>query len=348
VAGLAYAWWPREGTYRPIQPYEGGTLTQAAAAARPAPAGLAQGSYGHVTTAWPKGQSRPTREHPQLALVLVPSKTSATTAQDSSGKQDAPTSWVFPFNKPLAPGKGDNQALAVNTTDNTIQYDVAFALVWVDEDTPALNTNESYAFASCTNCAAVSVAFQVVLVKGDNHVAIPQNLSGALNYNCVNCLTYALATQLFVTLDGPLSPQSMRELDSLWQEIAAFGKNIASVPLSEIRDRLTAYETQILDIVGSDPKSPSPGDARDAAGDGQTPAPGDDPSAQPTDGADGSGGTEGDDTSETGTETGTGTQAGSGTDTAPGADPASPEPGATDPSGAPADPAPTAEPSSGP
>ena len=36
VAGLAYVWWPREGAYRPIQPYEGGTLTQVAAAARPA------------------------------------------------------------------------------------------------------------------------------------------------------------------------------------------------------------------------------------------------------------------------------------------------------------------------
>jgi len=144
---------------------------------------------------------------------------------------------VFPFNKPLAPGKGDNQALAVNTTDNTIQYDVAFALVWVEEDTPALNTNESYAFARCTNCAAVSVAFQVVLVKGDNHVAVPQNLSAAVNYNCVNCLTYALATQLFVTLDGPLTSRSMHELEALWQEIAAFGKNIASVPLMANRRR---------------------------------------------------------------------------------------------------------------
>ena len=95
--------------------------------------------------------------------------------------------------------------MAVNTTDDTIQYDVAFALVWVEDDSPALNTNEAYAFASCTDCAAVSVGFQIVLVTGDNHVAVPQNISAAVNYDCVNCLTYALATQLFVTLDGPLS-----------------------------------------------------------------------------------------------------------------------------------------------
>ena len=44
-----------------------------------------------------------------------------------------------------------------------------------------------------------------MLVIGENHVAVPQNISAAVNYDCVNCLTYALATQLFVTLDGPLS-----------------------------------------------------------------------------------------------------------------------------------------------
>ena len=84
-----------------------------------------------------------------------------------------PQPWVFPFDKPLAPGEGDNQALAVNTTDSTVSYDMAFALVWVEDDSAALNTNEAYAFASCTNCAAVAVGFQVVLVAGDNHVAAP-------------------------------------------------------------------------------------------------------------------------------------------------------------------------------
>ena len=122
-----------------------------------------------------------------------------------AGSGTTPESWVFPFNKPLEPKAGDNQALAVNTTDNTIRYDVAFALVWIEDDSPALNENEAYAFASCSNCAAVAIGFQVVLVTGENHVAVPQNISAAVNYDCVNCLTYALATQLFVTLDGPLS-----------------------------------------------------------------------------------------------------------------------------------------------
>ena len=261
VAGLAYAWWPREGAYRPIQPYEGGTLTQVAAG-DPATHRRAQrrrlrpdhDRVGRRVT------PRPTRDKPQLALVLVPRDGSdrrgvGSATATGAGSGATPESWVFPFNKPLEPGKGDNQALAVNTTDNTIRYDVAFALVWIEDDSPALNKNEAYAFASCTNCAAVAIGFQVVLVTGENHVAVPQNISAAVNYDCVNCLTYALATQLFVTLDGPLSEASTRELNELWREIAAFGTNIATVPLNEIRDRLTEFEGQILDIIEADEAS---------------------------------------------------------------------------------------------
>jgi putative peptide zinc metalloprotease protein len=157
---------------------------------------------------------------------------------------------------------------------------VAFALVWIDDDSPALNKNEAYAFASCTSCGAVAVGFQVVLVTGENHVAAPQNLSGALNSDCVNCLTYALATQLFVTLDGPLKEPGMQALTALWAQIADFGAHITEVPLSEIQDRLTAYEKQILEIIAQDQgpltsTSPGPG----------TPTATDDASGAPTPGA---------------------------------------------------------------
>ncbi len=288
VAGLVYVWWPREGSYRPIQPYEGGTLTQVSAAVRPPSAGVQAGQYGRFTTGWARGDARPTAEKPQLAMVLLPrgGDTAGPGGADPAGAAEgtgngstAAQPWVFPFNKPLDPGTGDNQAMAVNTRDNTIQYDVAFALVWVEDDSPALNKNEAYAFASCTNCAAVSIGFQIVLVTGDNHVAAPQNISAAVNYDCVNCLTYALATQLFVTLDGPLTEAGMAELSQVWQEIAAFGSNITQVPLTEIRDRLTSYEQQILAVIEKDQGSLTPdGTTTDEAGD----EPGTDPSATPT------------------------------------------------------------------
>ena len=129
---------------------------------------------------------------------------------------------------------------------------MALALVWVEGGEDALNTNEAYAFASCDTCAAVSVAFQVVFVVGDNDVAAPQNLAAAVNYDCVNCLTYALAQQLFVTLDGPLTDEAMAQLDAIWAELAAFGEEITSIPLDEIQDRLDEFEEQILAVIEAD------------------------------------------------------------------------------------------------
>jgi putative peptide zinc metalloprotease protein len=291
LVGVAWAWWPQPGAYRPVQPDEGGTLPQAVSAAvstvstpvRAEPAGLVEGQYGRMVTGWADDEARPTREQPRLALVLVPrgydtagparpdapavgAAESGAPAEGAAEPEPASYPWVFPFDKPLAPGEGDNQALAVATTDGTTTYDVAFALVWVDGDVPALNRNEAYAFASCTDCTAVAVGFQVVLVVGDNHVAAPQNISAAVNYECVNCLTYALAMQLFVTVPGPLSEAAMAELDELWAEIAEFGENIEDVPVTEIQARLTGYEQQILQVIEEDqgPLTPGPSSPTDA------------------------------------------------------------------------------------
>ncbi|HET7387311.1 MAG TPA: hypothetical protein VFJ19_11685 [Nocardioidaceae bacterium] len=265
AAGLAYAWWPRPDTYRPIEPWDSGTVMDTVAAARPASGitgsatePLEQGTRGTIRTVLDTSQPLPTQAHPRLALVLVPASRQEqppTAASQGTTAADAQRQgWVFPFDKPLAPGPGDNQALAVNTTNGTVDYEVAFALVWVDGGTAALNRNEAYAFASCVHCASVAVAFQVVLVVGHNHVAAPQNLAGALNYQCVHCLTYALAQQLFVTLRSPLSADARSQLDAVWKQIAAFGDQIGSgkVSLDTIQSRLDGYAQQVKGIIETD------------------------------------------------------------------------------------------------
>jgi putative peptide zinc metalloprotease protein len=256
IGGLAYAWWPDDERYRPIQPYERGTLVEGMAAmpvvSRVAPdPGLTVGATGTTRTVWDTSAPLPTKASPQLAVVMIPTDASS---------RDSDEGWVFPFDKPLAPGPGDNQALAVNTTDGTVEYDTAFALVWVEDGADALNTNEAYAFASCTSCAAVAVAFQVVFVAEDNHVAAPQNLAGALSSDCVGCLTYALAKQLFITLDGPRSADATAKLDKLWAKIAKYGKRIAKgkVPLAKIQARLDRFEKRIFAIVAANQPAPSP------------------------------------------------------------------------------------------
>lgn len=262
LAGLAWAWWPRPETYRPVQPYDRGTLLDAVPTtlSGPGSAGLVEGRQGGTVALWPDGAELPTREKPQLALVLVPRPDAGTPPDEASrttvedGNQVAP-SWVFPFDKPQAPAGDGNQALAVNTTDGSVVYDVAFALVWADDGTPVDTRNEAYAFANCTGCAAVAVGFQVVLVVGQANVVVPENLSAAANYNCVSCLTYALASQLVLTLDGPLSAEGAARLQALWEEIAEFGRNLRNVPLTDIQARLSAYKEQITEIMRTDPST---------------------------------------------------------------------------------------------
>lgn len=296
AAGLAWAWWPAGDNYRPVQPYERGTLFDATSAIYPALSGgdgaLREGRAGQTVALWPDGAPLPTRDRPQLSLVLVPrGGTAPAPARGDQPNQGAdttreaapPPSWVFPFDRPAGPEEDGNQALAVNTTDGSVTYDVAFALVWAGGG-PVDTRNEAYAFANCADCAAVAVGFQVVLMLGQTDVVVPENLSAAANYNCVRCLTYALASQLVLTLDGPLSEDGMARLSSLWQEIAEFGRGLQDVPLSEIQGRLNAYKEQLMELIRNDPSAskaaapgsdPTPGStATPGSGSGSTPGPG--------------------------------------------------------------------------
>jgi putative peptide zinc metalloprotease protein len=249
VAGLAWAWWPAGDRYRPVRAWEGGTVLDAV----PASAGqaLGEGTRGTAATLWPADAGPvPTVERPALAMVLVPRSDGEQAAGTEGADGEAPT-WVFPFDRPLPPGEGDNQALTVNTEDGSVRYDVSFALVWADGD-EALNRNEAYALASCRDCTTVAVAFQVVLLVGSVDVVVPQNIAAAVNYACVECVTYALATQLVVSIPGPLSDDGARELAAIWAELQAFGAQIDGLPLAELRGRLSEFEQRILTVVRED------------------------------------------------------------------------------------------------
>ena len=261
VAGLAWSWWPEPGAYRPIQAYERGVVQDALPTSlrSATPTGLVEGRGGSAQTIWPAGTELPSADSPELAVVLVPRTSGDGSAASGPEGPTAPT-WVFPFTRPLPPGEGDNQALAVNTADGSTVYDVAFALVWADGDS-VVNTNEAYALASCTDCQTVAVAFQVVLVVGEASVVVPQNLSGAVNYNCVECVTYALAQQLVITLPESLDADSTDRLEALWEEIAAFAASIEDVPLSELQARLSAFEAQILEVVRAEPGAAPAGES---------------------------------------------------------------------------------------
>lgn len=279
---LAVSWWPRGDTYRPITAADRGTVLDALPvalstplSASVAPAGggsrvlegdiAAAPAFYASSTAPQQGQ-----DQAQLAVVLLP--------------RDGSTPWVFPFDKPGAPGPGDNQAFALNTTDGTTLYDVAFAFVWADDGT-VLNKNEAYAFASCQDCTTVAIAFQIVLVIGQADVAIPQNLAGSLNYTCVQCVTQALAQQLVLTLPAIPSDATVAELEALFVEIQEFGGNLEGLSIEQVRAQLTEYEAQLLEVVEGETArqqvSPSPS-PRASAGTSSSPSPQRSASPSPT------------------------------------------------------------------
>ena len=266
---LLWAWWPTPETYQPIRPGERDLVASlipgqsAPGLARPAVAagtsttGAAAerrlASDKPLVAAFDKAEPLPTKAHPTLAMVLVPTEGSGGTdggATDPAADQP----WVFPFDKPLLPSAGDNQALAVNTKDGSVVYDVAFALVWAEGD-QVLNVNEAHAYASCSDCVAVAVAFQVVMVVDDAHVIVPQNLAVAANYDCQRCITAALASQLVISLDHMPDDAQMAALSDVWGRLLQLAQHITSYSLADLSAQLEGFKQEIAAIVSTPPAS---------------------------------------------------------------------------------------------
>ena len=283
VTALAWAWWPHPDNYRPIAPDERGNIISfrqlaRTPSSRPGPARTAPDvsadfqslvaaaaetpvrllEQGPLIAAFEEGAELPTKDHPQLSLVLIPrnpaapptpSVTLTTGATETASTDEA---WVFPFNQPLPPEEGDNQALAMVTEDDSIVYDVAFALVWADGK-EVLNVNEAHAYASCSNCVAVAVAFQVVFVMEDAHVVVPQNLAVAAAYDCYRCITAAIASQLVLSVVGEPGEEELLALAEIWNRIFEFAGTITTYSVSRVMDQLESFQAEIVSILGETP-----------------------------------------------------------------------------------------------
>jgi putative peptide zinc metalloprotease protein len=279
VAALAFLWWPREGAYRPIEDGERGTLQEVMGSLGPrltgstttattatmasttttatASAVPVAGTPGRAVTVLPASAELPTQARPMPALVLVPSGSGSagptpggTPTPDQFNGSGEPT-WVFPFNKPLPPGEGDTQALAVNTADNSVKYDVAMAMVWVEDagKDHVLNKNEAIAYASCSDCVTVAISFQVLVIVGQADVIVPQNTAQALNYQCFECITIAIAKQLVVTVAEMPGEDKLVELTDIWGRLAQFATTIPALSVNEILARLEEFEEQIKAVL---------------------------------------------------------------------------------------------------
>ncbi|MBM7774113.1 putative peptide zinc metalloprotease protein [Actinokineospora baliensis] len=238
VVGLAWAWWPEGDRYRPIQPGERGTVQDVMPQAARAPQQQAVAPAAvKKQVRLPQGVAVPTKRVPAVVLRPVNDPT-------------APT-WVFPFQRPDAPGPGDNQAVAINTTDGSVRYEVAFALVWATDDTVD-NSNEAWALASCRDCTTVAIAFQVVIIVGQANVVVPENVAVAVNKSCVDCVTFALAAQLVITVANEPSDAAKAEIAQIWSRLTDLAGRVQDMPIADIQAELESVKRDIQAVIARD------------------------------------------------------------------------------------------------
>jgi len=130
---------------------------------------------------------------------------------------------------------GDNYAVALNTEDGTTLVETAFLITYaangvVDQE------NAAVAYASCDSCSAFAGAIEVVFVPADKvDTVAPSNVAVAVNEDCTNCETMALATQIVIGVDGPVrfTEEGNEQLEEIQEDLAE---------LEEEGDELTPEE----------------------------------------------------------------------------------------------------------
>lgn len=205
LALLAWAWWP-SGQYTPVRGTERGTVGSLFSSV--AHTGPAAGTHQQLALAMvPTGAAA--ADHPVMLLTRQGDalRTVLTTSQGGTGH-------ALPFALPGDKVPGETRALAVNTQDGAVVYDVSYALVTVTDGAPVTSVNDAWALASCRACTTVAVSFQVVLVVGHSSVVTPVNAAVAANGSCVQCVTTALAVQLVATLDKAPTAQVQQQLQA--------------------------------------------------------------------------------------------------------------------------------------
>lgn len=166
----------------------------------------------------------------------------------------AATATASPTTVPPPPGPaghGDNYAVAVNHANYATVARHSFSLN-LDFGSPVTNTNEAYAYSSCTGCTTRAVAFQVVLIFNNPSVIAPRNISQGYNVNCVSCTTSALAEQLDLSVNGPVTSTEAHDVAAIWQQAEQYGDLMNGQTDAQILAQLHSYEQQIYDVITKD------------------------------------------------------------------------------------------------
>lgn len=149
---------------------------------------------------------------------------------------------------PSAAHAGDNAAISVNTKDGTTVFKVAFAIRHVMGDVVD-QTNGAVAYASCTDCAAVAIAFEIVLVEGNPSTVTPTNVAISINENCDTCVAVAEAYQFVLGTGGIVhfDSEGNRILSEIRRELHSLRKE--DLTIDQLQAKLDDIAARIADVL---------------------------------------------------------------------------------------------------
>jgi putative peptide zinc metalloprotease protein len=142
----------------------------------------------------------------------------------------------------------DNAAVAVNTKDGTTVFKVAFAIRHVMSDV-VTETNAAVAYNSCTDCASVAIAFEIVLVEGDASVVSPTNVAIAYNQDCTTCVAVAEAYQFVLGTGGVVhfDAEGNKILSEIRRELHSLKKE--DLTLDQLQAMLDDIAARMADVL---------------------------------------------------------------------------------------------------
>ena len=151
---------------------------------------------------------------------------------------------------PTAAYAGDNAAIAVNTKDGTTVFKVAFAIRHVMGNVVD-DTNGAVAYASCSDCAAVAIAFEIVLVEGSPDTVTPTNVAIAINENCDTCVAVAEAYQFVLGTGGLVhfDSEGNKILAGIRKQLHSLKKE--DLTLDQLQAELDSISAQIADVLAN-------------------------------------------------------------------------------------------------
>jgi putative peptide zinc metalloprotease protein len=152
--------------------------------------------------------------------------------------------------RPAFATAGDNAAIAVNTKDGTTVFKVAFAIRHVMKGVVD-QTNAAVAYASCTECATVAIAFEIVLVESNPTVVTPTNLAIAFNENCTTCVAVAEAYQFVLGTGGAVhfDSEGNQILAQIRKELHSLKKE--DLTIDQLQAKLDDIAARIADVLAN-------------------------------------------------------------------------------------------------